>query len=443
MTSDGIADLDLPAHDMDAERAVIGAALQSAAALSEADEVLNAGDFYRPAHVELWTAILNLSATAPIDVITLSADLARLGILARIGGAPYLHTLIAAAPTTVNAAYYAAIVAEKATLRRLLAAGQRVVQLATNGAAGADAADVVENARQTVDEVVSNVRRSVDSSSGYDLAVQALEDYASPAPASLPTGWADLDAVLNGGLRPGTLTVIAARPGVGKTVLGANLATSAARDGVGSLLVSLEMTEQEVIDRVLSSLARVELSDITKRSLSPDDFRRMRAVAERMRDWPLHICDLSSIGVTGIRTLARNLTRTTHGLGLVIVDYLQLMHPADPRAPREQQVSSLSRGLKLLAKEMHVPVVALAQLNRGSEARSDRRPIVSDLRESGAIEADADHVLLLYRDPDEKKQHEIEVIVGKNRHGRQGSVFLSWAPYYARADNLTRLLEAV
>lgn len=434
----------LPPHDEAAERSVLGAVMCSSRALADAMAVLRPEEFYQPNHQTIFRAVLAVEeAGIAVDAISVSRELEKQGTLLRVGGGPYLHTLMASVPTAANVAYYAELVANKAQLRGLVEAGKRVVAMAYSGADADDVAEVIANARKVLDDAADGARRNLGVSEVDDLAAGALAAYENPVPPTQGTGWADLDD-LTGGLRPGTLTVIAARPGVGKTVIGLNLALHAAASGVGVLFASLEMPEAELIDRVLANLAKVDLHRIAGRRISPDDWRRLREARSRLRACPLRVCDQPTLGLSALRTLARDLTRTPRGLGLVVVDYLQLMRPADPRAPREQQVASFSRGLKLLGKELRVPVVALAQVNRGSETRMDKRPVVADLRESGSIEADADAVLLLHHDTSNeiKRDAEIEVIVGKNRHGRQGSVSLSWSPQYARADNL-RHLQAV
>ncbi|XVV05817.1 replicative DNA helicase [Actinosynnema sp. CA-248983] len=423
----------LPPHDERAEQATLGAILSSSRALAEVAEMLEPGDFYRPTHQAVYRATLNLyQAGEPVDPVTVADQLERAGDLARVGGAPYLHTLFSSVPTATNATYYAEIVAERAVLRRLLEAGQRITQLSLNGVNGAEAAEVVENARQVLDSVTSRARAEIAVHDLDDLTAEALNRYASPEPPALATGWPDLDEII-GGLRPGTLTIVGARPGVGKSVLGVNLVTYAASRGLGALFCSLEMPRSEVVDRIIANLASVDLDRITKHRLTPDDWNRVHRAAADLQGWPLKIVDHGHVGLTTVRSLGRDRARTSLGLSLLVVDYLQLMRAADSRAPREQQVAGNSRGLKLLAKELDVPVVALAQVNRGSEQRSDRRPALADLRESGSIEADADAVLLLHHDPDHPG--EIEVGIPKNRHGRTGSVHLGWSPHYARAGS--------
>lgn len=420
---------DLPPWDERAEQSALGATMLSSRALADIVETLQPEDFYKPHHQVIYRAVLRLEqAGQPVDPVTLGSELERHNELERVGGAPFLHTLMSACPTAANAPYYADRVLEQATRRGLLQASQRIAQLACNSTASAD--EFVEDARQTLDQVTTRSRTDAPVHDLDDLAANALARYAAPEPPSLSTGDAQLDGLL-GGLRPGTLTVIGARPGVGKSVLGINIATHAASRGEGALLVSLEMPETEVTDRVLANIASVELDRITKHRLSPNCWGRLRDASVTMKGWPLRVVDQANLSLAGIRSVARDHVRTPRGLGVLVVDYLQLIRPADPRAPREQQVASFSRGLKLLAKELGLPVVALAQVNRGSEQRSDRRPVLADLRESGSIEADADAVLLLHHDPEHPG--EIETTAAKNRHGRIGTVHLAWSPHYARA----------
>lgn len=429
----------MPPHDELAEQAVLGAAMSSPRALADALDTLVADDFWLQRNRFVFDAITTLAENGTgVDPVTVQAELDRRG---KPAAGAYVLDLFQGVPTARNIAHYAKIVADKAVLRRLSEAGQRAQQIALSPAG--EAAEAVELIRQEFDRVAATTRRATEVHAIDDLAASRIDAYHQPADTALATGWTDLDKALTGGLRPGTLTVIAARPGVGKSVLGGNLATAASLAGNGVLFASLEMTRDELTDRILASLAKVELSTIAERMLTEHDHGRLRTAADKLTGAPLRIVDIPHLGITGLRTLSRDLTRTVRGLSLIIVDYLQLMRPADPRAPRQEQVATLSRGLKLLAKELSVPVVALAQLNRGPEQRADKRPAVADLRESGSIEADADAVLLLHVDPAPEKSGEIEVIIGKNRHGRQCSVHLAWAPYYARAGNLTRHLEAV
>lgn len=413
-------------YDPLAERSVLGAAMTSPRALADVVGLLSPADFFDQRHAFVFEAIAHLAELGTaVDPITVQAELERRG---KPNAAVFLLDVYGEVPTAANAARYAELVADKALLRRLAETGQRAVQIAYSSTS--DAAAAVEDIRAEFDQVASARRSSSTATAASAIAEAALQRYAAPQPSALPTGLAELDDLLNGGLRPGTLTVVGARPGVGKSVLGVNLGLNVARNRRSALIFSLEMTEAEVGDRMIANLASVELDRITRHRLSDRDWQRVEQAAISLRGWPLNVLDFPNIGLTGIRTLARDHLRSAAGLDLVVIDYLQLIRPADPRANREQQVAAISRGLKLLAKELGVPVVALAQVNRGSEARADKRPALADLRESGAIEADADAVILLHHDID--REGKLELHLPKNRSGRQGVAHIDWAPHYSR-----------
>jgi replicative DNA helicase len=436
------ADENLPPQDLHAEQVAVGAVLLSPRALAEVTAVAPPSVFYRPAHEEILNAALALGNVGqPVDPITVAAELQRRGRLLRIGGAPYLHTLMASVPTSSNAAHWAKIVADKAALRGVIEAGQQMQQRAY-AATDLDAGEILEQARAALDDLAATSRGGgITVRTADEVADAALTRYCAPdEDPPLPTGWADIGALLNGGLRPGALTVIAARPNVGKSILGVNVAVEAARRGHGALFVSLEMPEVELADRIVAQLGAVALDSLTARNLSDGEWDRVQRAHAELRSLPLRIVDHSRLTLTAITSLARDCQRSSGGLAVVVVDYLGLITPADSRVSRQEQVAAISRGLKLMAKELSVPVVALAQINRNPEARTDKRPAVSDLRESGAIEADADAVWLLHHDPDNPS--ELEVNVGKNRLGRKGVVSLAWSPYYARAASLERFREA-
>jgi replicative DNA helicase len=430
----------LPPQNLDAERAVLGACLISPKALDAVSEEITPDDFYRPAHGLILAAALAVQDSAVVpDAIAVGKELERRGELIRIGGAPYLLTLMGEVPTATNAGYYAEQVRDAAIRRRLLEAGQRTIQLAHTPAIGT--AEVVELARQSLDSVAERSRSGAEVSEIEHLADAALTRYGTDDVRALPTPWIDLDQILNGGLRPGTLTVVGARPGVGKSVIGGNWCTHVAQGGVGSLFVSLEMPEAEVTDRIISALSRVEYGRLLTHRLTDDDWGKVQNAVDRLGGMPLRVLDRPYLTLTQIRSMARTCAHTPRGLGLILVDYLQLIQPADTRVPRQEQVAAFSRGLKLLAKELDVPVVALAQLNRGSEQRADKRPMMSDLRESGGIEQDPDHILLLHRDDDTPGELEMNVV--KNRGGRTGMVRLGWAPHHQQVRNLAPAMTAV
>lgn len=414
---------------IEAEQIVLGAALVSDGT-SLADTKLLAAEFSRVPHRELWSLIVGMSTEGkPVSPITVMDAL----VTAPIAGVdgPYLHTLYAAVPTVSNVGYYAGMVREQADLRAVNAAGQRLIQAATGG----DAANAKTHARQTLDAL--DVRDSGTGSQRVgDLLSKVLAGIESGAAPGLSTPWPDLDVRL-GGLRPGTSTVIAARPGLGKSIVGLQLAAHVATHHGPSLLHSLEMPVDELMRRLLSAASRVEFTSLNGK---PNDLEwaRLSKVLGALSELPLHVDDRASITIADIVASARRHARD--GLRLLVVDYLQLMTPTDRRQPREQQVSEASRSLKLLAKDLGIAVVVLAQLNRQSEARSDKHPALSDLRESGAIEQDADAVLLLYRDgdaTDDTARNTLEVGIAKNRGGSQGRVLLHWDAAHMRVTSST------
>lgn len=415
----------------DAERALLGSILTGAPIDDLADE-LQERDFYQPRHGLIWDAILDVHRNGDRpDVVMVSRALA--GDLGRIGGPTYLTDLasVDVAPTPGQAAHYAAIILEQALSRRLVSAAERIKQEATSGG---DAKTAAENARRIIDEAAAHGINDDAGVSAGDLLEETINALETDVDTGLSTGWGDLDDEVNG-LRPGQLVVVGARPSVGKSVLAANLAAHICKQGLGVHFASLEMTRGEVMNRLVSATATVPLDRIVGHRLAEDDWSRIARRTGDINGWPLWIDDTPQQSLLQIRARART-TKRRFGLGAVIVDYLQLMAPRDRRVPREQQVGELSEGLKNLAKELEVPVVALAQLNRGSAERQDKRPILSDLRESGRIEADADHAWLLHRqdlvDP-KSTTGEIEVYVAKNRNGRSGrTIAFAFQGHYSR-----------
>lgn len=437
-----------PANSLDAEMSVLGAMISSPRAVVIAMDVLQSSDFYWPKHATIFRGIIAVAdAGNPVDPVTMTQHLlAQFGseerLLERIGGAPYLHTLFEKAATNAGSVeYHARIVRTKAALRRLAEAGMQLQDMARRPVEVDLLAVHLERARAIVDEATTEFVRRGDDEGVWisDLAEESLARWAEPKPPAMPTGWHDLDALLDGGLQPGTLTVIAARPSVGKSLLAVQLAVTVALNAVidvasGVLFASLEMPRAELADRIMSQLTKVPLTNLTRHELTEDDWNRVRYWSTRLRDVPLRIEDAPHMSMAKLRGHARDLTRHKAGCGLVVADYVQLMQPADRRISREQQVSAFSRELKLLAKELHCPVVALSQLNRKVEERQTPKPVLSDLRESGAIEQDADKVFLLWDDP--QKEGERQISVAKNRQGRKGDVSLAWRPWVARADSL-------
>ena len=379
-----------PPQDMAAEQSVLGGMLLSKDAVADVLERLRPGDFYRPAHQNVYDAILDLYGRGePADAVTVAAELDRRGLLKRIGGAPYLHTLISTVPTAANAGFYAGIVAEKATLRRLVEAGTRVVQYGYAGADGADVAEVVDRAQAEIYEVTE--RRTAEDFVPLEQLLQPTMDeidaIASQGGISrgVPTGFTDLDELTNG-LHPGQMIVVAARPGMGKSTLGLDFLRSCSiKHQQPSIVFSLEMSKSEIVMRLLSAEAKIKLADMRAGRMSDDDWTRLARRMSEISEAPLYIDDSPNLTMMEIRAKARRLHQKA-GLRLIVLDYLQLMTSGKKVESRQQEVSEFSRQIKLLAKELEVPVVAMSQLNRGPEQRTDKKPMLADLRESGSID---------------------------------------------------------
>ncbi|SFA80457.1 primary replicative DNA helicase [Amycolatopsis marina] len=439
-----------PPQDLAAEQSVLGGMLLSKDAIADVVEVLRAGDFYRPAHEAVYDCILDLYGRGePADPITVSAELERRGELGRVGGAPYLHTLIATVPTAANAGYYAEIVAEKAILRRLVEAGTRIVQYGyganSNGGDGSNVSEVVDRAQAAIYEVTER-RTSEDYVALEELLQPTMDEIDAIASRGgsaqgIPTGFIDLDEVTNG-LHPGQMVIVAARPGVGKSTLGLDFARSCSiRHGMSSVIFSLEMSRTEIVMRMLSAEARIRLQDMRGGRMSDDDWTRLARRMSEISEAPLFIDDSPNMTMMEIRAKARRL-KQRNDLKLVVVDYMQLMTSGKRVESRQQEVSEFSRQLKLLAKEIEVPVVAISQLNRGPEQRTDKRPMLSDLRESGSLEQDADIVLLINRpdawERDDPRAGEADLILAKHRAGPTSTVVVAHQLHYSRFADLAQ-----
>ena len=580
-----------PPQDLAAEQSVLGGMLLSKDAIADVLERLRPADFYRPVHQNVYDAILDLYGRGePADAVTVAAELDRRGLLRRVGGAPYLHTLISTVPTAANAGYYAGIVAEKALLRRLVEAGTRVVQYGYAGAEGADVAEVVDRAQAEIYEVTDR-RLSEDFVPLEDLLQPTMDEIDAIASAGgmsrgVPTGFTELDEVTNG-LHPGQMIIVAARPGVGKALaldtplptptgwttmgdvavgdglLGADgqptrvvaatevmlgrpcyevefsdgtvivadadhqwptaygirrttelrcgldtiaAAGSVARDTdypgattlmapvlrleavrqvrsvpvrcvqvdnaahlylagrgmipthnstlgldflrscsikhrMASVIFSLEMSKSEIVMRLLSAEAKIKLSDMRSGRMSDDDWTRLARRMSEISEAPLYIDDSPNLTMMEIRAKARRL-RQRADLRLVVVDYLQLMTSGKKFESRQVEVSEFSRNLKLLAKELEVPVIAISQLNRGPEQRTDKKPMLADLRESGSLEQDSDVVILLHRpdafERDDPRGGEADLILAKHRNGPTKTVTVAHQLHLSRFANMAR-----
>jgi replicative DNA helicase len=428
-----------PPQDVAAEQCVLGGMLLSKDAIADVVETLSAADFYRPAHATIYDAICDLFGRGePADAVTVAALLTSRGELARVGGAPYLHTLISSVPTAASAGYYARIVVERAILRRLVVAGTRIVQMGYGGQ-GDDVDDIVDRAQAEVYDVTD--KRTSDDYQPLEhilpLTLDELEAISGHdgTMTGVPTGFRDLDDLTNG-LHPGQLIIAAGRPGSGKSTWAADCARSASiKHGMTSCIFSLEMNRTEITMRLLSAEARIPLQNMKKGTMSDDDWSRLARRMSEVAEAPLFIDDSPNLTMMEIRAKARRL-KQRHDLRLIIVDYLQLMSSPKRVESRQVEVSEMSRSLKLLAKELDVPVIALSQLNRQPEQRADKKPQLADLRESGSLEQDADMVILLHREDLYEKESpragEADLIVAKNRNGPTKTVTVAFQGHYSR-----------
>lgn len=426
-----------PPHDLAAEQCVLGGMLMSKDAISDVVEIISPLDHYRPAHQLVHEVILDLYGRGdPADPVTVSDLLAKRGELARAGGGTYLHTLLASVPAAANAGYYARIVREKATLRRLAEAVTRITQSGFDG----DAGELVDRAEAEI-YAVTERRAGEDFLPVSQVLPGTLDEIETigrngGAVAGVPTGFSSLDSLTNG-LHPGQMVVVAGRPALGKTTVAMDFARSAAvKHDIATVIFSLEMSRSEITMRLLSAESRVSLHAMRTGTLSEDDWTRLSRRLSAVAGAPLFIDDSPNMSLMEIRAKCRRL-KQRHALRLVIIDYLQLMGSPRRRVEnRQQEVSEISRSLKLLAKELDVPVVAVSQLNRGPEQRHDKRPLLSDLRESGSLEQDSDVVILLHREDayeqDSPRAGEADLIVAKHRNGPTATITVAFQGHYSR-----------
>ncbi|MCY3785658.1 MAG: replicative DNA helicase [bacterium] len=432
----------VPPHDTSAERALLGAMLLTSAAIADAVELTASADFYLPAHAHTFDAIAGLYAAGePVDTVTVASELERSGLLEAAGGPGALVEMQASTPVAGNAARYADIVAKNATLRRLIGAASDVAELAYSRPADVDAA--LDQAESLVFAVSGGSETStMEPLYGLlDRGVDHLEKLYEHGQSltGVPTGYTDLDNLLLG-LQPSSLVILGARPSIGKTSLALGMAAAAAMESRRPVLFfSLEMSHLELTQRLLCSEAGVNTDRVRSGQLRDDDWTRINTAVGRLAEAPLWIDDNPNTSVLEIRAKSRRKHAEVGHLGLVVVDYLQLMGGRVSAESRQVEVSEISRGLKILARELDCPVLALSQLSRAPEARSDKRPMLADLRESGAIEQDADVVMFLYRDekynPDSPDRGIAELHVAKHRTGPTGLVKLAFLPQYTRFDN--------
>lgn len=433
----------IPPQSLEAETSLLGAMLLDKDAISNSIEILGEGEvFYRGAHQRIYQAILDLyEKNEPVDIVTLTESLKERGDLEAIGGTTYLTTLLNSVASAANAAYYARIVKEKGTLRGLIKAADQISNLAYEEEG--DVPFILDKSEQLIFNVFQ-ARISRGFVSLKDMlhdSFEVIEELARRKEhiTGVPTGFIDLDN-LTSGFQPSDLIIIAGRPSMGKSSLALNIVQYAGvKTKVPTAIFSLEMSREQVVQRLLCAEARVDAHKLRTGYLSDSDWPKLTTAAGVLSETPIYIDDSPAISVLELRAKARRL-KAKHNLGLIVIDYLQLMQGRTGSESRQQEVSEISRNLKGLARELNIPVVALSQLSRAVEARTERRPQLSDLRESGAIEQDADVVGFVYREElykpdDEEVKGKAELIIGKQRNGPTGVVKLAFIKKYTKFEN--------
>ena len=431
-------------NDNLSEQSTLGGMLLSQEAIAEVFEYVKGDDFYAPKHETIFNAIMALySKGEPTDVITVTDELTKNAELVRAGGADYLHQLTSIVPTAANAPYYAKIVQEKATLRRLVEVGTRIAQMgyANEG----DIEDLVNKAQEDVYAVTrSGVGEDyVPLFDSIDAAVKEMEiaQNRGGEMVGVPTGFSELDEMTHG-LHGGQLVILAARPAVGKSTLALDFARNAAITHKKPVIFfSLEMGRAEIAMRLLSAESRIYLQNMRKGALSDNDWQRIAGVRGEINSAPLYIDDSPNLTLIEIRAKCRRLAQRV-GLEMIVIDYIQLMTSGKKVESRQQEVSEFSRALKLLAKELNVPVVAISQLNRNSEKSENKKPEISQLRESGSLEQDADVVILLHRESMGEREHpragEADLILAKQRNGPTGNIIVNFLGQFSKFEDPKR-----
>ena len=431
----------IPPHSLEAEQSVLGSMLLDKEAVAAAAEVLKGEDFYSDAHKEIYEAILDIyDRGEPVDLVTLAEELRQRGTLEAAGGGTYISDLAMAVPSTANVGYYIRIVEEKSILRKLISASNEIIKESYEASEDLDI--IIDHAEKKI----FDISQKKNARSFESIKTILLETYAQIEELTknkgkivgVPTGFYDFD-MRTSGLHPSDFILIAARPSMGKTSFAINIAQNAVTQHPVAIF-SLRWQEQ-LVQRMLSSEAHIELQKIRTGDLTEEDWIKLVQAATPLSQAPIFIDDTPAISAMEIRSKARRL-KMEHDLGLIVIDYLQLMSGRGRYESRQQEVSDISRSLKALARELQVPVVALSQLSRGPESRQDHRPLLSDLRESGAIEQDADLVVFLYRDeyynPDTEKKNIAEAIIAKQRNGPTGTVELAWLGQYTKFVSLEK-----
>ncbi len=435
----------IPPHDIEAEQAILGCMLTDKDSVISAIEVLKEDAFYREDNRAIYAAILGLYAKSePIDIITVKAELVENGSFERVGGLEYLASLPERVPTTANVDKYIKIVDEKAMLRNLINSANELVALGFNETEEVD--QIMDMAEKKIFDL-SQKKNAKGYTHLKDVLVESFakleELYNQKGRLSgISTGFSDLD-LKTSGLHNSDLVIVAARPAMGKSAFAINIATNVAIQSSKPVAIfNLEMSKEQVGNRILCCEAMVDSNKIRTGQIEDDDWVKLASTLGRLSETPIYIDDTAGISIMEIRAKCRKL-KLERDIGLVVIDYLQLIQGSGSKnASREQEISEISRSLKILAKELDIPVIALSQLSRSVEKRDDKRPMLSDLRESGAIEQDADIVIFLYRDDyyneDSEKKNVAEVILAKHRGGSTGTVDLAWLPSYTKFANLER-----
>ena len=438
----------IPPHDIEAEQAVLGSMLTDQDAVIDAIEALKPEDFYRDDNKYVYEAIVNLyNRGEPIDIITVKSELTAIQKFEAIGGIEYLATLPDKVPLVANSGKYIKIVEEKALLRKLIKATDEIQSLSYEQSEETD--NIMEHAEKKIFDIMQG-----KSQKGYSTLKEVLVEsfaeieklYNQKEPITgIPTGFSDLDNK-TAGLHNSDLILVAARPAMGKSAFALNIATNAAINAnVPVVIFNLEMSKSQLVNRMICSEAMVDSNKIRTGKMDEEDWVKLATALGPLSEAPVYIDDTPGISITEIRAKCRKL-KLEKNIGLIVIDYLQLIQGSGKRnASREQEISEISRSLKILAKELDVPVIALSQLSRAAEQRQDHKPMLSDLRESGAIEQDADIVMFLYRDdyynPDSEKKNIAEVILAKHRAGSTGSIDLLWMGNYTKFANLDKYRE--
>lgn len=434
----------IPPQSIEAEQSVLGSMLLDKEAIPVAMEILKNEDFYREDHKEIYEAVMDLFEKGePIDLITVSEQLKLRGTLDSVGGLEYLTDMANAVPTTANVKHYAKIVEEKSILRRLIKISSDIVNMGYE--ASEELSFVIDKAEKGIFDVLQK-----RSSQGYSPIKDVLVDTFNKLEelynnkghvTGIPTRFVDLDYKTSG-LHNSDLILVAARPAMGKTSFVLNIASNVAIHAkVPVVIFSLEMSKDQLVNRMLCSEALVDSQRMRTGKLEDDDWKKVARTLGPLSEAPIYIDDTPGISIMEIRAKCRRL-KLEKNLGLVVIDYLQLMQGRGRGESRQQEISEISRSLKILAKEINVPVITLSQLSRAPEARTDHKPVLSDLRESGAIEQDADIVMFIYRDdyynPDTDRPNTADIIIAKHRNGSTGTVELKWRGEYTKFDNFEK-----